>query len=32
MQDQDLDWENFYGYVLTKLPAWLVVIWVQLQK
>ena len=33
MQDQGLKIEeNVYGCVLIKLPAWLVIIWVQLQK
>ena len=32
MQDQDSDWGNVYGCVLTELPAWLVVICLQPQK
>ena len=32
MQDQSLDWENVYGCILTKLPAWLVVICMQMQN
>ena len=32
MQDPDLDGENVYGCVLTKLPAWPVVTQVQPQK